>query len=50
MNEPFSSLGPDLSNPDTHVLIVVRGVTYSVFQGEEQLTANDIATNLDTQP
>jgi hypothetical protein len=46
MNEPYQVTGPDPSNPETHVLIVVRGVTYSVFAGEEQLTANDIATNL----
>lgn len=47
MNEPFILLGPDPSNPTTHNLIVVRGVTYSVFTGEEQLTANDIAASLD---
>jgi hypothetical protein len=46
MNEPFTLIGPDSTNPTTHVLIEVRGVTYSVFAGEEQLTANDIATNL----
>jgi hypothetical protein len=47
MNEPFLLIGSDPANPETHVLIEVRGVTYSVFAGEEQLTANDIATNLD---
>ena len=45
MNEPFILLGPDPSNPTTHTLIVVRGETYSVFVGEEQSTANDIAAN-----
>lgn len=46
MNEPYLLIGPDPANPTTHNLITVRGVTYSVFMGEEQLTANDIATNL----
>jgi hypothetical protein len=46
VNEPYEIIGPDPDNPTTHVMIIVRGVTYSVFQGEEQLTANDIATNL----
>ena len=46
MDEPFILLGPDPSNHTTHNLIVVRGETYSVFVGEEQLTANDIAQNL----
>ena len=46
MNEPFLLIGPDPANPATHILIEVRGVTYSVFAGEEQSTANDIATNL----
>ena len=46
MNEPFTLIGPDPANPTTHVLIEVRGGTYSVFAGEQQLTANDIATNL----
>jgi len=45
MDEPFILLGPDPSNHTTHNLIVVRGVTYSVFMGEEQPTANDIAAN-----
>ena len=47
MNEPFLPMGPDPSNPTTHNLIVVRGEAYSVFIGEEQSTANDIAANLD---
>lgn len=47
MNEPFLLLGDDPSNHTTHNLIVVRGETYSVFKGEEQSTANDIAANLD---
>lgn len=47
MNEPFTLISPDPANPATHVLIAVRGVTYSVFAGEEQLTANDIAASLD---
>ncbi len=46
MNEPYQLTGPDPSNPETHVLIVVRGVTYSVWVGEEQLNANAIAANL----
>lgn len=46
MNEPFDLIGPDPANPASHVLIVVRGVNYSVFAGEEQSTANDIAKNL----
>lgn len=46
MNEPYTLIGADPANPTTHVLIMVRGVTYSVFAGEEQLTANNIATNL----
>ena len=46
MNEPYLLIGPDPANPTTHVLIAVREVIYSVFAGEEQLTANDIATNL----
>lgn len=45
MNEPYTLIGPDQANPTTHVMIVVRGITYSVFAGEEQLTANDIASN-----
>ena len=44
--EPYVVTGPDPSNPDSHVLIVVRGQTYSVFIGQEQTIANDIATNL----
>ena len=47
MNEPFTLIGLDPANPTTHVLIEVRGVTYSVFAGGEQLTANDIAASLD---
>jgi hypothetical protein len=47
MNEPYELTGQDPSNPHTHNLIVVRGKTYSVFIGEEQSTANDIAANLD---
>jgi hypothetical protein len=47
MNEPYELIGPDTSNPTTHNFIIVRGETYSVFQGEEQSTANDIAANLD---
>lgn len=45
MNEPFLTIGPDPSNPDSHVLIVVQGESYSVFIGQEQITANDIASN-----
>ena len=45
MNEPFILLGPDPSNHTSHHLIVVLGETYSVFIGEEQKTANDIAAN-----
>jgi hypothetical protein len=45
MNEPFILLGPDPSNHTTHNLIVVCGETYSVFVGEEQNTANDVAAN-----
>ena len=45
MDEPFILLGPDPSNHTTHNLIVVRGEVYSVFIGEEQSTANDIAVN-----
>jgi hypothetical protein len=44
MNEPFILMGSDPSNPDSHNLIVVQGATYSVFIGQEQLTANDIAS------
>lgn len=40
---PFDNLGPDPANPDTHTLIVVGGVTYSVFTGTEQESADQIA-------
>lgn len=45
MNADYILLGPDPSNHDSHNLIVVLGETYSVFVGEEQTTANDIAAN-----
>lgn len=44
MNEPFILLGSDPANPESHNLIVVQGETYSVFIGQEQQTANDIAS------
>lgn len=40
---PFESDGPDPANPETHVLIVVAGETYSVFLGTEQESADQIA-------
>ena len=45
MNTDYILLGPDPSNYASHNLIVVLGETYSVFIGEEQTTANDIASN-----
>ena len=45
MNAGYILLGPDPSNHESHNLIVVLGETYSVFIGEEQNTANDIAAN-----
>ena len=44
--EPFLVIGPDPSNHTSHNLIVVQGVTYSVFIGYEQSTANNIAGKL----
>jgi hypothetical protein len=44
--EPFEIIGPDPANEKTHVLILVRGNTYSVLKGSEQATANEIAANL----
>jgi hypothetical protein len=46
MNEPFILLGSDPSNPDSHNMIVVQGETYSVFIGQEQEIANEIASNI----
>ena len=47
MDEPFIPHGADPSNPDTHVIIEVRGKHYSVFVGAEQDTANSIRDVLD---
>jgi len=47
MNEPFTIKGIDTNNPETHVIIEVRNVEYSVATGKEQQTANEIAFNLD---
>jgi hypothetical protein len=44
MNEPFILLGSDPANPESHNLIVVQSETYSVFIGQEQQTANEIAS------
>lgn len=46
--EPYTLIGPDPDNASTHVLIEVRGVSYSVFLGAEQQTAAEIAANLDS--
>jgi hypothetical protein len=46
MNEPFEIIGTDPANSQTHNLVLVRGLVYSVFIGGEQDTANDIAANL----
>ena len=43
MNEPFEVIGVDPENEETHVLIRVRSVVYSVFVGQEQLMANQVA-------
>jgi hypothetical protein len=45
MNTGYILLGPDPSNYTSHNLIVVLGETYSVFIGQEQSTASDIADN-----
>lgn len=44
--EPYTVVKPDPSNPDTHVIIEVRGNEYSVAKGKEQETANEIGNNL----
>ena len=45
-DQAYTVIGVDPENPDTHRLIIVRDVTYSVAIGEEQATANEIAANL----
>lgn len=40
---PFELIGPDPSNPETHSMIRVAGVVYSVFKGTEQESADAIA-------
>lgn len=44
--EPYTVTGPDPANSG-HVLVVVRGKTYSIFIGYEQQIADEIAHNLD---
>ena len=43
--EPYTLIGTDPANP-THVLIEVRGRTFSVIAGMEQETADEIGRNL----
>lgn len=47
MQEIYNVVGTDPANPLTHMLIEVRGTTYSVANGKEADTANEIGNNRD---